>query len=168
MNEVQSYEAKIRKQQMMLIYSGTGVILFGIWSILQMAVMWYLDREHFISVITVDEEIPIPAYLFERILIITVIVLISLILLARAYIGSCAIREGYGHCKKHKGYIYVAIVFALLMIFSDMSNVVWYFNGEVDGSTLMSAILGLISGTATIEVIISSIKLRILLKNHAG
>lgn len=87
-----SIDAKIRKQRSILLSSGLGVILFGIWSIVKFILMRYMDISQFERLIGTIEELPPKTY--ETFMFIFILVFLIFDLGARLYIGKSAISEG--------------------------------------------------------------------------
>lgn len=158
-----STEAKIRKQQSILICSGIAVILFGVWSIARIVLLRFIDKTHYVSYFGLDTIPDIPDISdaqFANLFMIFLVILLFIDLIIRTYIGLSAIREGQGKYKKHVTYIVVAAICALISISSDIPNAILYFKGESTLELCLSAVIDISIHIATIEIVISAIRLR--------
>lgn len=159
-----SPEAKIRKQQSILISSGTAVILFGVWSIVRIVLLRFIDTTHYISYFELDnipDILDISAAQYANIFMVFLVILLFIDLIIRTYIGFSAIKEGQGKYKKHITYIVVAGICAFMSICSDISSVISFIKGDVTFEWFLSVIIDISIHIATIEIVISAIKLRI-------
>lgn len=155
-------EAQIRKQQNILICSGIGMILFGIWSIIRLVLMRYINESQFISFFRTVEGIPESTY--EQLVFIIVLVLLSIDLIVRFYIGRSAINESRGIYKKHVTYIVIAALYAFSNILGDLSQIPAFVSKSITLYEFMDDIIDITINIATIEIVIAAIKVRKLEK----
>ena len=157
---MQSVEAKLRKQQSILICSGLGVILFGVWSIIRIVLMRFMDPQHFLEVFTTAELVD--EVLYERVVMAVVLVIYMLDLILRSYIGLSAIQEGNGKYKKRGTYICIATLVSVLVIITDIVDISAFFTGDTGLESFLSSVVEMTIHIATIEIVVAAIKVRIL------
>lgn len=157
-----SPEAKMRKQQSILMCSGLAVILFGAWEIVRTMLMRYMDATHFMDYLDVVG-ITSDVLSFNAIMIIIVIVMI-LNLLMRSYIGVNAIKEGQGLKTKGIAYILLALIELVAATMADIHDLNTYINVNFQPEYILTTIIDISIHIATLEIIISAIKLRTIRK----
>lgn len=163
---MQSLEAKIRKQQSVLICSGLGMILFGIWSIIRFLLMKYIDASWFEELLGTFDELPQADY--QKIVVMIVLVILLLDLAIRLYVGLSAIREGSGFYRKHVTYIVIAFLYALFNIWADMSQMGTFFSEDIPFGIVTNVITDLTIQIATVEIIVSAIRVRYFEKMNSN
>lgn len=159
---MQSIEARIRKQQAILIYSGMGIIIFGVWSIVRLLLLRYLDAQHFVDMLVPENAIEYSDY--EWLVLVIVVLMLLIDLMVRTYIGVSAIMEGYGRYRKRCVYIVVAAICAIVSISVDIIEIKSFFTGDTNFEMFLSAIVDITIHIATIEVVVAAIKLRMINK----
>ena len=110
-------EAKIRREQSNLFYSGLAVIVFGVWGSLKNVIYYYLHPE-FLEWKNMLEDLP--ENVDPKLVLILGLVIIALLdFLIRYVIGRGAIRESRRTVSKRKnGYRVLAILYLLFDVFS--------------------------------------------------
>ena len=151
-------EAKIRKSQNILICSGQAVILFGIWSIIRMFLLIYLDPLQFEEMIRYSSDIP--HNVFRAFILAGVGTALLADLILRLFMGLSAIREGKSGIPGKRFYLIVVSLYLALSLFADGYSILSSFGERFDIGTLASAIIDISSCTALAEIIVSSEKLR--------
>lgn len=108
-------DAKIRRYQDNLMYSGVAVFVFGVWSLVKTLLALYLNSKSLIARMNLPPEIiaEVGEPMIRRLLVIIAAVLFSFDLALRAWIGFSAIREGQG--KKVRGFYLVFAVIYLVV-----------------------------------------------------
>ncbi|MBO4877567.1 MAG: hypothetical protein J5501_06155 [Ruminococcus sp.] len=126
-------QREIRRCRDHLVSIGTGVSLFGIWTVIRIIMGFILEREY------VMEEIQKGTDEDQRLVIAVLCFLIAVFLLMilgiHLYIGMSARREGLGG-KKGNGYLIVTALFILFYCFGITAEIVLYdkaFKGISDG-----------------------------------
>ena len=151
-------EAKIRKSQNILICSGQAVILFGIWSIIRMFLLIYLDPLQFEEMVRYSSDIP--HNVFRAFIYAGVGTALLADLILRLFMGLSAIREGKSGIPGKRFYLIVVSLYLALSLFADGYSILSSFGERFDIRTLASAIIDISSCTALAEIIVSSEKLR--------
>lgn len=165
---MKSVETKIRKYQSILICSGIGVILFGVWSIVRLVLMVYMDEAHLLNLIgasdmmTIRNDIDVET--IKKVAISFSFAFLTFDLIARIYIGMSAIKEGRGQYKKRITYIVIAVICALISVSADVNEVVAFFRGKEEFESFLSAAIDISIHVASIEIIVAAIKVRALNK----
>lgn len=110
-------EAKIRREQSNLFYSGLAVIVFGVWGSLKNVIYYYLHPE-FLEWKNMLEDLPENVDP-KLVLILGLIIAALLDFVIRYIIGRGAIRESRRTVSKRKnGYRVLAILYLLVDVFS--------------------------------------------------
>lgn len=154
-------EVKLRRYRNLLIISGTGVIAFGVWSVVKTILFLTLTPDYLrlddIGDIGEAEMSLVKIFVF---VILGVIMAIELLL--RLYIGLSARAEGYG---KKKRIVYV-VVAAIILVLSLWSIITSFHVSEYDSllDMAVSLLLELTSAAAFFEVIYASYMVRRLQK----
>ncbi len=110
-------EAKIRREQSNLFYSGLAVIVFGVWGAFKNVIYYYLHPE-FLDLQSALKELP--EDVDPNLVLILVLIFVALMdFLIRYLIGRGAIRESRRTLSKRKnGYRVLAILYLLFDVFS--------------------------------------------------
>lgn len=159
-----SKKSSIRKQQSILMYSGLAMIIFGIWSIVRTILMRFIDPDHFKDYISVFDGTQDVEYINIVFALLLIALLIDLSI--RVYIGVCAMQEGQGKLKNSITYVIIALIVLFAAIGSDFVDIITHFTND-DKYTLeifLTTIIDISIHIATLEVIVSAIKIRILIK----
>lgn len=153
-------DKELRKYQNTLVVSGTGVLLFGAWSVAK-AVLFFTLVPIFADALL---ELGLEDALTEKVLMALVwsLVVINLAaeLLMRTYIGLCAIAEGKGR-KKGYGYLLLAgflVIQYLLMLLQGIGTAQLIADSLLD--TVVTLILDLTSLYTMLEMIVSSVRVK--------
>lgn len=163
-NEERSMEARIRQHQNILIYSGMGVILFGVWSMAKMALFQLMDEKGIEGLIEIADQ-DMLEYRFVVELIVIVLMLMDLLL--RVYVGMNAIRIGkQGKCSKR--FLVITILYILVSAFTVVSLAL-NMNIQEDYflDNVANFLIDLTSFVALTEIICSTWKLRRLSRIQA-
>ena len=110
--------AKLYKHQTTLICSGLAVIAFGLWSIVRVSLLFYLQRSRILQLIMEGELELLTGQSTDTITAILFGVAIGFLildLLFRLYIGLSAIREGNGK-RRRLAYVVLAIVYLVFLL----------------------------------------------------
>ena len=158
-----SLDARIRKQQSILICSGLGVILFGVWSAIRFALMVYLkDSLLWDAIESASGEGLVSDDALLLIIIISAAVVFSFDLLIRLYIGRAAIREGRGNSSESVKYIVMAMLYAALVFSSDTYAVIGYITKGGMVREYLDILIDFTVNIATVEIAVSAIRVRML------
>lgn len=149
--------AKIRRHQSILICSGLGVIAFGLWGIVKIIMMWYLDPTAFEELVgfaslTQEEQI------YLTVIYAVIAVLVAADLLIRVYIGRSAVKEGSGQ-KKRIFYVIWTAVYLFASVGGDIDTLM-ELPTEHMVESVTATVIDLTSCFAMLQIIISSIALR--------
>lgn len=158
---MQSIEAKIRKQQNILMYSGIFMIIFGIWSIIRIILMRYMDENQFLDLFSSIDDLSVEQ--IETICFMLLLAFLILDLCARLYVGLSALKEGRGLYKKHVTYIIVAFIYAVVFISYD---IIFIFEEKFVVDDVIDAVLDITTNIATIKIVMASIRVRIYEKER--
>ena len=134
-----SKKRKLRRMENNLVISGTGLMIFMVWSIIRVLLFVYTYREEVMDLIRQDEswdgeDIPLPVLLLVFALILIVVALPSL------YVAKCARDEGKGK-KSRKGYIVLALILLIPQASGALYSVLDIFDtDEVYAAVVTAAI----------------------------
>lgn len=147
-------EIKMRRYQNLLVVSGLGVIIFGLWSVLKTILLFFLNEEE------LDDY---PNDPFFRVILFALVAAALLIeFLIRLFVGLSARAEGFG---KKKGYAY--IVLAVLLALASLESLVLIFI-EADYETIAELVVSVIveatSLIVTIELMVAAFTVKKLKK----
>ena len=147
-------EIKMRRYQNLLVVSGLGVIIFGLWSVLKTILLFFLNEEE------LDDY---PNDPFFRVILFALVAAALLIeFLIRLFVGLSARAEGFG---KKKGYAYIVI--AVLLALASLESLVLIFI-EADYETITELVVSVIveatSLIVTIELMVAAFTVKKLKK----
>ena len=152
-------DAKTRQMEIDLMTLGTGVILFGLWSIVRTALTLFIFDDEIKEL--VEPEMRTPVYIF-------VFVFMSLVALLLVYTGFTARSVGKG---KQKSILYLivggfSILIYLLSIIIGISSI---FTENDQGllSMIASLLIDVTSIVCTLQMMIYGIRLRRIRKAEA-
>lgn len=151
-------EAKIRKQQSILMCSGLAMILFGIWSIVRVVLMRFIEPVHFASYFAELTEPVDTAYL--NLILVIALILLFIDLSIRSYVGISAIKDGTGRGNSKITYIIVAILCLVVAVGSDVASIIALINDQFDFEIFLATVVDISIHIATLEVIVAAIKIR--------
>lgn len=167
-------EKQLRRYENTLIILGFSVILFGLWSVLKVAMHYTLDNSEFMKTVhSLHENMnaDTAAVISEKLIIILICLMafffITLIIGLRLFIGMSAIREGQGRLKG-KGFLYLVI--SLVMLLMNVSSIyetiihITDFSGSYNSifDKISALVIDFTSMIALLELIISSIQVKIV------
>ena len=157
----------IRKYQNTLIVVGTGIILFGAWTVVKVLGSFFMLREETVAAMRklsgeAIDELPDSVVFYITLAVVLLIMLISLAV--RSYVGLSAISEGRGR-KRRRLYLPLAVI---MIISGIMSFVTSFFvvNGEnalgalSQDTTLSGLIIELTSIVMLTEMVVSAVRIR--------
>ena len=151
-------EKKLRRSQVTLVTLGTGVILFGVWSVVKS--LLYFRTNLFADLDTQVEPELLP-YMLATVVIVALFVLADLGI--RLKIGRRARAEGMGRRQKN-GYLILAALIVLVNITGDLLGVyalVKYGISEQSGLEYVVSVLVDLSSTVLLaELIITVLRVR--------
>lgn len=153
-------EVKLRRYSTSLTISGYGVIAFGLWSIVKTILLSVMHPE--VAGILPDEETGISRDVYIALMICIMVLLLGFDLGLRIYIGLSARAEGNGK-KKHITYLVFA---AFLLTASLLSLLTGLDIDDYDSilDFLVSLLVEITSMAAVLELIYSSVRVRLLRK----
>lgn len=153
--------AKLYKHQTTLVCSGLAVIAFGLWSIVRVSLLFYLQHSRILQLIMEGELGVLTGQSTDTITAILFGVAIGFLildLLFRLYIGLSAIREGNGK-RRRLAYVVLAIVYLVFLLGSDVYY--RFLSGEAFAAGTISAFfIDLTSSVAFMAIIRSSLAIR--------
>ena len=165
-------EIKLRKYEHLLVISGTGVIAFGLWSVIKALLAMLLNPlSQFKSLFTDEvydmiQEGIVSEHTIELLMAGFVFVGILADVLLRIYIGRRAIRDGRGTGGKRRVYLIWAVLVSLVLLLSLIQSFHLIFHPEeaadirVIRQLSVSWIVDLTSLLALAEMIRASILVR--------
>ncbi len=174
-------ERELRRHQNRLMVSGSGVILFGVWSVVKMLLFFVLERKRVLAFLedamgdSADVGGGLTRALIEAIafifLFILVLILTIIALLVRLYLGISARKEGMGE-KRGIAYVIVATLVLLFYIYSELYTLT-HLGAPTDAMTSMTdRVTALIVDFTAIvvlwELVISAIRVKKLKKQLEG
>ena len=151
-------DAQIRRKQSLLISSGYAVIMFGIWSIIRLILMVFLDTDSFMK----NYDFFSDEYDTLEVVIACVVVVTFLLidLLFRMHLGRRAIREGLGH-KQNSMYIIISLLYVVLSIVVDV-NTLRDASSIMEDHVISYTIIDISTCIPLIVIAISALQLRTL------
>ena len=157
-------ENHIRRNQNYLIIIGTGTILFGIWSVIK-TVMYLVMRRNEFSDLT--EQLPEGNPQLSALIVTGIVLLILTInLLLRLYVGLSAQREGRGE-KGNKRYVVLAGYLCFSHLFSLRAEVLSLMQNPKDIATVIASILmDATSFITLLELVHSVYRVRKLIRDY--
>ena len=161
---MRSREARIRKQQSILMCSGLAVILFGVWSIIRIVLLRFADKNHFIHLL--DPTGIVQEHNLLNVVLVGILIILSIDLIIRTYIGISAMQEGLGKMKKRITYIVVAAICLAIALYTDITSTALPMNDDFSFEFFLSTVIDISAHIATFEIIVASIKLRKLMKEQ--
>ncbi len=149
-------ERELRRYQNLLVCVGSGVITFGIWSVIKVIMTMVRDKDEWLEFM---EYIFGPEYagagMFILILASGIVIAIDLII--RLYIGSSARKDGFGRRNgKRRVYLVLAIILAIFTVGSIITNfrdvlqygsLVSYLNDDVYTGAYIMGVLDIVVKT---------------------
>lgn len=153
-------QVELRKLQNNLVVTGSGLIIFGLWSMIK-ALMMFLFLEEFIRLI-LDSVAKEKSSVFAVYIVLSVLMI--LIFLIYLYTGLCARSDGFGK-KNRYVYIGIAILLAVLQVISIVSSFINISSGEY---AILEIIVTLIVDVSLLylllDMIISAFRVKIIRK----
>ena len=151
-------EKELRRKQVTLVTLGTGVILFGVWSVVKS--LLYFRTNLFADLDTQAEPELLP-YMLATVVIVALFVLADLGI--RLKIGRRARAEGMGRRQKN-GYLILAALIVLVNIIGDLLGVYYIVKNGVPEQSgpdyVVSALVDLSSTILLAELIVTVLRVR--------
>ena len=151
-------EKELRRKQVTLVTLGTGVILFGVWSVVKS--LLYFRTNPFADLDTQVEPELLP-YMLATVVIVALFVLADLGI--RLKIGRRARAEGMGRRQKN-GYLILAALIVLVNITADLLGVYYIVKNGVPEQSgpdyIVSVLVDLSSTILLAELIITVLRVR--------
>ena len=151
-------EKELRRKQVTLVTLGTGVILFGVWSVVKS--LLYFRTNLFADLDTQAEPELLP-YMLATVVIVALFVLADLGI--RLKIGRRARAEGMGRRQKN-GYLILAALIVLVNITGDLLGVYYIVKNGVPEQSgpdyIVSVLVDLSSTILLAELIITALRVR--------
>ena len=167
--------AQLRKYQNMLVIIGTGVIYFGVWGYVKLAMYFVTNRadllETFSESMGQETLTPEMLRLFYGVTCALILLIGGIIFAVRLYVGLSARAEGMGH--RHNA-VYLAVAALIVLIEGGMLivSVALYFGGNSGGTSfldmLATTVVELTSVVLTAEMVVSAVKVRRLKRAMKG
>lgn len=158
-------DAKIRKNQNMLITSGKALIIFGIWAIVRLILYELLDSAS-LNALVLRPGIEIYREKSTEALFNLTIFSLFIDLIFRLFLGSAAISEGKGQ-NRTPIYIVLDIIYVIFSILTDIYFLCSPSFFDFSLNSISSIFIDLTSIVALIIIIVSSISLRKLKKDKS-
>lgn len=157
------YATKERRVSDILVSSGTGVIFFGLWSVVKTILQIILSQQSIASFANVEDvalDGTFDATTYVIISAILAFVMLGIDLGLRLYAGLSARADGRGK-KKSIAYIIVAFVLIALGVISVVSTIisVSYLEGTIIDK-VVTLIVDITALLALVELVISGIRLK--------
>lgn len=160
---------KLRKQQNLLVDAGMGVILFAIWSVVQVNLYLGLSSFSVEEFRKAAESIGLGMLELDFFIIFITVILVAILLWQlgiRLYIGLCATAEGKG---TKKGWAYLVLAAMLLVINLRSSFQIFIVDRLLAGEKLSVNLVTCICMEAAslyvlLELLISGIRVKMLRK----
>ena len=151
-------EKELRRKQVTLVTLGTGVILFGVWSVVKS--LLYFRTNLFADLDTQAEPELLP-YMLATVVIVALFVFADLGI--RLKIGRRARAEGMGRRQKN-GYLVLAALIVLVNITGDLLGVYYIVKNGVPEQSgpdyIVSVLVDLSSTVLLAELIITALRVR--------
>ena len=151
-------EQELRRRQVTLVTLGTGVILFGVWSVVKS--LLYFRTNLFADLDTQVEPELLP-YMLATVVIVALFVLADLGI--RLKIGRRARAEGMGRRQKN-GYLLLAALIVLVNITGDLLGVYYIVKNGVPEQSgpdyVVSVLVDLSSTVLLAELIVTALRVR--------
>ena len=151
-------EKELRRKQVTLVTLGTGVILFGVWSVVK-SLLYY--RTNLFADLDTQVEPELLPYMLATVVIVALFVLADLGI--RLKIGRRARAEGMGRRQKN-GYLILAALIVLVNITGDLLGVYYIVKNGVPEQSgpdyIVSVLVDLSSTILLAELIITVLRVR--------
>lgn len=160
-------DAKERKYRSILKNSGYAVIAFGLWGMIRILLMKFLDPESYDSLFGITEAAPELQHAYTVVSLVMMLFVLGLDLLFRVYVGSSAIKEGNGG-KKRIVYVIAAVLYLALSLRSDIGFLIEYSRSDSSFNMLVLTLVDISFCSAFFAIIYSALRLRQVLRRKAG
>ena len=158
--------AELRKHQDMLIIIGTGVIAFGVWSVIKTVLYYALSRDEMLRIL--KEQGLEQGY--EAGVYVLIALALAFILGLRIYIGLSARAEGVGK-RRGNGYVVLAAIMTLVNFGGFVLSVAGAFELELTLDNIVDLsvtfVVELTSIATMAELVYSALRVRNLRKQIA-
>lgn len=153
-------QSELRKYKDLLIVTGTGVIIFSLWSAVKVTLQFILLKDLKESLFAALDGMP------EKVLTVIILALFILIIFAvHLHIGLGARSEGFGK-EKRKAYLGLAIFVAFFYIVTIIFDILNYnsYLSETKADSIVTAIIDITMAFILIELVVSAFRVRRLTK----
>lgn len=160
-------ERELRRHQNTLVIIGSGVIMFGLWSVIKTIAFSILNREEVLQMVSGGvalSETDQKVYLLIYYIFMAILLLIDLSF--RVYVGRSARREGRGRKRKRDGvaYLVIAALIALFCVIGTVADVmeILDLSSATDNilSLLVSVFIDVTSFITMVELIRAAVRSR--------
>ncbi len=162
-------ERELRRNQNLLYCVGTGVIMFGLWSVIKGIMTIFLQKDELIVMLETVKASLTPDqadYFVSTFTLVCIIIgiIIGVLLLMHICVGLSARKEGMGRRKKDRvGYLVVAFILLVLSVALVVPEIPALFKGVDDLlDEIVTVIVDVTSIVVILELIVTGIKVRIL------
>ncbi len=163
---------ELRRNRDTLVIVGTGVITFGVWTVVKILLHYYLDHSEIIDILReniegYDNADPFTKNIYFGIYIFVFSVILAVDLALRFYIGRSAIAEGRG-IKKGRLYIVLTGIMALFYILALYQTAVSVNDGRELWEWIVTMVVDSTSMITLFEMAASALKVKSLEKRLGG
>lgn len=160
-------QVAIRKYQNTLIVVGTGIIFFGVWTVVKMLGSFFILKEETVAALRKISRVGVDELSDDALFyisLVAVMIIMLVILAIRAYVGMSAISEGRGN-KRHGPYLLLAVIMIISGVISFIAN---FFRTAPETSmgafsadtTISGIIIELTSVIMLTEMMVSAVRIR--------
>ena len=164
-------ERDLRKNQNLLVCIGTGVLMFGFWSVIKGVMTVFLQKDELLSMLeSVRESLPAEEVQFFApaftIMCAGIGIIVGVVLLMRIFVGLSARKEGMGKGKRkrnRRAYLVFSVILVVITVFSlfaDFPTMGKSLEGFLDG--IVPVIIDVTSLIMLIELIVAGAKVKTL------
>ena len=160
-------QVAIRKYQNTLIVVGTGIIFFGVWTVVKMLGSFFILKEETVAALRKTSRVGVDELSDDALFyisLVAVMIIMLVILAIRAYVGMSAISEGRGN-KRHGPYLLLAVIMIISGVISFIANFsrtapetsMGAFSAD---TTISGIIIELTSVIMLTEMVVSAVRIR--------
>ena len=160
-------ERELRRNQNVLVCVGTGVIMFGFWSVIKGIMTIFLQRDLLLETIETSKQSLSPEELefFDPVFTVVCIIIgiiVAIVMLIRIYVGLSARKEGMGReTRTHRAYLVFSVILAVIPVFYlvlEFSEGVKSLGSFLD--QIVPIIIDVTSLVMTIQLLVAGAKVR--------
>ena len=164
-------QAKLRRYKDTLIVTGSGVIVFGVWSMIRVFLEFVLQTSDMDAFLEIVKALEIPL----AVIYLVVALMLMIPLGFHLYVGMCARAEGYEKKKKSgstRRYAYLVFAFLMAIVFGAglFFKTAQLFSGASDAESngIIALVIDATFLFVLLRMIIASIQVKRLGKKTAG